>query len=153
MATQAEVLAKTYAAGDVVERSGIYRVSHGQDHAQPYDVTVLYGTRFPACRACKQPQFNAERLAQHVESHADFEPHRVVSLESCQISARNNWFSKADCCLKTGQVESPGVVPTLGEVKWPQQLYPPTNSPSCATSSVHMRVPRIRTRARGVSSF
>jgi hypothetical protein len=58
--------------GDKVEASGIYRVTHDNSHAQPHDVTCVYGKRFPPCRGCRHPRFVLRVRAQHVESHEHF---------------------------------------------------------------------------------
>lgn len=65
-------MAKTYKPGDTVEHSGIYRVHH-DGHAEPHEVTCVYGKRFPPCRrsGC-HPTFTAVRLAQHIEHNEHF---------------------------------------------------------------------------------
>lgn len=73
MATDSEVLAKTYKPGDEVERSGIYRVTHDPEHAKEHEVTVVFGKRFPPCNRCgNHPKFKAVRLAQHIEQNDHF---------------------------------------------------------------------------------
>jgi hypothetical protein len=54
--------------GDVVPKSGIYRVIHDQ-HTQPHEVTCIYGNLFPRCRGCGDPRFRLVAAAQHIETH------------------------------------------------------------------------------------
>ena len=72
MATQTEVMAKTYKPGNTVEGSGVYRVTHDAAHLKPHDVTVVQGKPFPPCRGCKQPRFKAVLLARHIDNHKEF---------------------------------------------------------------------------------
>ncbi len=72
MASLSEILTNIYKPGDVVDASGIYRVTHDPSHTQPHEVTVIAGKRFPPCRSCAQPRFMVERLAQHVGDHEHF---------------------------------------------------------------------------------
>jgi hypothetical protein len=65
-------MAKVYKPGDTVEKSGIYLVTHDTDHAQPHEVTCVYGKRFPPCRSCEHPRFELVRAAQHIESNEHF---------------------------------------------------------------------------------
>jgi hypothetical protein len=59
--------------GDECERSGIYRVMHDGDHAQPHEVTVVYGRKFPPCRQCGHlSRFLLVGGAQHVDSNEWF---------------------------------------------------------------------------------
>jgi hypothetical protein len=58
--------------GDTVPISGIYRVAHERNHAQPHDVTCVARKKFPKCRGCEQPVFTLVSPAQHVETHALF---------------------------------------------------------------------------------
>jgi len=37
---------KEYKTGDTIERTGIYRVVHGGNHAPEHEVTIFYGKRF-----------------------------------------------------------------------------------------------------------
>lgn len=38
--------------GQKVPRSGIYRVVHDKAHAEPHDVTCVFGEPFPPCHGC-----------------------------------------------------------------------------------------------------
>ena len=59
--------------GDECERSGIYRVVHDGEHVQPYEVTVLYGKKFPPCRQCgDHARFLLVGGAQHIDSNEWF---------------------------------------------------------------------------------
>jgi hypothetical protein len=56
--------------GDVVPKSGIYRVVHNLRHTEPHEVTCIYGQRFPACRGCgDRARFRLVTSAQHIETH------------------------------------------------------------------------------------
>jgi hypothetical protein len=56
--------------GDVVQKSGIYRVIHDNLHTQPHEVTCLYGKVFPRCRGCgRHLRFRLVTAAQHIETH------------------------------------------------------------------------------------
>jgi hypothetical protein len=56
--------------GDVVPKSGIYRVIHDLGHTQPHEVTCIYGKRFPPCHGCgHHPRFRLVTAAQHIETH------------------------------------------------------------------------------------
>lgn len=41
-----------FRAGVPAPFSGIYRVFHGREHAEPHSVTVLRGDNFPQCSEC-----------------------------------------------------------------------------------------------------
>ena len=59
--------------GDVVPKSGIYRVIHDLGHTQPHEVTCIYGKRFPTCHGCgHHPRFRLVTAAQHIETHELF---------------------------------------------------------------------------------
>jgi hypothetical protein len=64
--------------GDVVQMSGIYRVTHDNNHTQPHDVTCVAGKKFPRCRGCEEPQFTLANPAQHVETHRLFKKKKVT---------------------------------------------------------------------------
>jgi hypothetical protein len=65
-------MADQFKPGDKVPRSGIYRVSHDSSHAQPHEVTCVYGKVFPPCRECRHPRFELVRAAHHVETQELF---------------------------------------------------------------------------------
>lgn len=65
-------MADEYKPGDEVPKSGIYRVTHDTSHAQPHEVTCVYGKRFPPCHGCKHPRFVLVRAAQHIDSNEHF---------------------------------------------------------------------------------
>jgi hypothetical protein len=59
--------------GDTVPHSGIYTVTHDNQHTQAHDVTCVYGKRFPPCRGCgAHPRFKLKYVAQHIESNDFF---------------------------------------------------------------------------------
>ena len=73
MATKVE----EFKPGDKVRASGIYDVIHdkldGDDHAQPHQVTAVYGTIFPPCRGCHgEVRFRLHLAAEHIEAHGHF---------------------------------------------------------------------------------
>jgi hypothetical protein len=57
---------KVFSAGDVVEGSGIYLAEHDGGHTEPHEVTLTYGSQFPACRVCGVIRFRPVRLAHSV---------------------------------------------------------------------------------------
>ena len=66
-------MAKEYKPGDTVEHSGVYRVVHDRNHAEPHEVTCVYGKKFPPCNHCgHHPRFVAVKLAQHIEHNEHF---------------------------------------------------------------------------------
>jgi hypothetical protein len=66
-------MAETYKPGDEVRRSGIYRVTHDRNHADPHEVTVIYGKKFPPCNHCgSHPRFELVRAAIHIDSSEHF---------------------------------------------------------------------------------
>jgi len=67
-----QIKATAYKPGEKVPKSGIYRVTHDTVHAQPHDVTCIYGKTFPPCHGCKHPRFQLVHAAQHIETHEHF---------------------------------------------------------------------------------
>jgi hypothetical protein len=65
-------MADEYKPGDLVPRSGIYRVTHDTTHAQEHEVTCIYHKKFPPCRGCKHPKFVLVKAAQHIEANEHF---------------------------------------------------------------------------------
>jgi hypothetical protein len=63
---------KEFKPGDVVERSGIYLVTHDRVHTQKHEVTCVYGKKFPPCRGCSHPRFELVHAAQHIEQNEHF---------------------------------------------------------------------------------
>ena len=60
-------VASSFAPGETVPASGLYRVAHFQVHASEHEVTCLRGDRFPHCRHCgDRPRFTLVRQASHV---------------------------------------------------------------------------------------
>lgn len=54
---------KSFTSGEVIPRSGIYRVSHAP-HRLPPEVTLVKGQLFPTCSRCSQPvEFHAVHIA------------------------------------------------------------------------------------------
>jgi hypothetical protein len=59
--------------GEKVPRSGIYLVTHDNEHAKKHEVTCVYGKKFPPCNGCgPHPRFKAVRFAQHIEANENF---------------------------------------------------------------------------------
>ena len=68
-----EVPMVQYRPGQLVPKSGIYRVVHDQVHIEAHDVTAVIGERFPPCHHCGQhPRFMLERAAHHLDTHPAF---------------------------------------------------------------------------------
>ena len=65
-------LGDVFKSGDRVQNSGIYQVIHDPAHHEPHEVTVLYGKRFPHCRACEYTRFMLVRGAENVETDGNF---------------------------------------------------------------------------------
>ena len=66
-------MGEEYKPGDKVPRSGVYRVTHDNQHAQTHEVTCVYGKPFPPCNHCgKHPRFTLVRGAQHVDANEHF---------------------------------------------------------------------------------
>ncbi len=66
-------MAGVFKPGDEVPKSGIYKVTHGADHADEHEVTCLKGEQFPACHGCgHHARFVLLRSAHHVRSHEYF---------------------------------------------------------------------------------
>jgi len=66
-------MADTFKPGAKVERSGIYRVIHDQDHAQAHEVTCVFGKHFPPCNSCGHSvRFVLAYAAIHIESNEYF---------------------------------------------------------------------------------
>jgi hypothetical protein len=59
--------------GEVVPKSGIYRVVHDKVHSEEHEVTCVMGEHFPPCNGCGQrPRFSLVRAAHHLKNHAHF---------------------------------------------------------------------------------
>jgi len=66
-------MATEYKPGDTVPHSGIYRVTHDQQHAASHEVTCVYGKNFPPCNHCgHHPRFVLVKAAQHIASNEHF---------------------------------------------------------------------------------
>ena len=65
-------MAKEYQPGDIIEKSGIYHVTHDPAHVEQHDVTCLAGTVFPSCRGCKNPRFVLLQAAHTLQTHEAF---------------------------------------------------------------------------------
>jgi hypothetical protein len=61
-----------YKPGDVVPKSGIYRVTHDPKHAAAHEVTCIEGRRFPPCKGCDHPQFVLMKGAVHINDQRSF---------------------------------------------------------------------------------
>ena len=58
--------------GQKVEASGIYLVTHDNNHASPHEVTCVLGEPFPPCRSCSHPRFKLVRAAHHLRNNEHF---------------------------------------------------------------------------------
>jgi hypothetical protein len=66
-------MADEYKPGDKVPKSGIYRVTHDNNHTAAHEVTCVYGKEFPPCNHCgKHPRFVLVKAAQHISSNENF---------------------------------------------------------------------------------
>lgn len=66
-------LGEEFSPGQEVKRSGIYRVVHDYAHADPHEVTCVFGKRFPPCHYCGEGvRYVLVRGAQHVEQNEHF---------------------------------------------------------------------------------
>jgi len=64
---------KIFKPGEKCEQSGIYKVTHDQNHHQEHEVTVVFGEPFPPCNHCgHHPRFKIVRAAQHIKNHELF---------------------------------------------------------------------------------
>jgi hypothetical protein len=64
---------RTYGPGEKVPKSGIYRVVHDENHAEPHEVTCVIGEPFPPCRGCgKGVEFSLVKAAHHIENQEHF---------------------------------------------------------------------------------
>ena len=73
MVTYSEVYATTYKPGDTVEKSGVYAVTHDDQHTEKHEVTVVRGRKFPPCNHCgDHPRIKAVKLAQHIDVNEHF---------------------------------------------------------------------------------
>jgi hypothetical protein len=59
--------------GQIVERSGIYRVVHDSHHTKEHEVTCVHGKKFPPCNHCgDHVRFVLRVFAQHIENNENF---------------------------------------------------------------------------------
>jgi hypothetical protein len=64
---------KTFEAGNRASSSGVYKVIHARQHAEPHYVTVLYGDTFPTCLECRhRVRFDLAIAAVHINAHPLF---------------------------------------------------------------------------------
>jgi len=67
-------VANSFAPGQTVPASGLYRVAHFAVHASEHEVTCLRGDQFPSCRHCgDRPRFTLVRQAHHVRDSELFQ--------------------------------------------------------------------------------
>ena len=60
--------------GDKVRQSGIYLVTHDDEHAKPHEVVCVNGKTFPPCNGCgDHPRFKLVRMAKHIEQSEHFQ--------------------------------------------------------------------------------
>jgi hypothetical protein len=66
-----------YKPGETVPMSGIYKVTHDPNHAQPHDITAVKGEHFPTCNGCgDHPRFVLRVEAQHLKEHHHFRKYK-----------------------------------------------------------------------------
>jgi hypothetical protein len=66
-------MATEYKPGQEVPSSGIYEVTHDDEHVDEHEVTCVKGERFPPCNHCgNHPRFRLVRQASHVKNHKEF---------------------------------------------------------------------------------
>jgi len=66
-------VADNFSPGAAAPSSGIYKVTHAQQHAGIHYVTVLFGEIFPACLQCSElVRFELAHSAVHVNAHPQF---------------------------------------------------------------------------------
>ncbi len=61
-----------YKPGQIVERSGIYKVVHDTTHPRVHEVTCIKGKRFPPCVRCEHPTFELVHEAIHIDEDEYF---------------------------------------------------------------------------------
>lgn len=72
MATTVKI-GSVFKPGDKVPKSGIYRVTHDDKHAQEHEVTCVFGKTFPPCNGCgAHPRFTLVKSAHHIETQEHF---------------------------------------------------------------------------------
>jgi hypothetical protein len=60
-------------AGDMVKKSGVYSVRHGEQHARDHEVTCVAGKAFPSCLECGEAvRFLLVKHATHIGRHEQF---------------------------------------------------------------------------------
>ena len=60
--------------GNKAPFSGVYKVTHAHQHAEPHYVTLLFGDTFPVCLTCfKHVQFELAMSSAHVNAHPHFQ--------------------------------------------------------------------------------
>lgn len=71
--TGSRLPSQEFKPGELVEVSGIYRVVHDNNHAQPHEVTSVKGEPFPPCHRCSHGvRFILARQTIHVKEHELF---------------------------------------------------------------------------------
>lgn len=71
--TVAADIGAVFKPGDTVQQSGIYLVTHDDEHTKPHEVVCVYGKKFPPCNGCgNHPRFKLVRKAQHIEQNEHF---------------------------------------------------------------------------------
>jgi hypothetical protein len=65
-------LGDLFRSGDRVQHSGVYRVFHNPEHAEPHEVTCVYGKRLPRCQRCEHARFMLVRGAENIETEIHF---------------------------------------------------------------------------------
>jgi len=67
--------ASEFKTGQDVPRSGIYIVTHDNNHAEEHEVTCVKDKIFPPCSGCDgNPTFKLLLPAKHVSEHEFFKP-------------------------------------------------------------------------------
>jgi hypothetical protein len=67
-----------YRPDEPVPNSGIYLVTHDDNHEQPHEVTVIQGRPFPPCNRCDRPRFKLVRPAIYIGNHHNFARRRSL---------------------------------------------------------------------------
>ena len=62
-----------FRAGEKVRQSGIYEVTHRNDHRPPHEVVMLADDLFPSCDTCAEDvRFHLVRTAPYIFQDEDF---------------------------------------------------------------------------------
>jgi TRAP-type mannitol/chloroaromatic compound transport system substrate-binding protein len=71
--TYEDTMPNVYKAGDRVPATGLYKVVHAGQHAEPHHVMAACGGKFPTCVECSDSvRFELEVSAVYVNAHPQF---------------------------------------------------------------------------------